>query len=346
VAVVVVVLVVVGGVAGDQDPGHRPVTAQPPTRLGIQGSGLGVAAHRAGAALQAVQVHQHRQLGPDPTSLGEAAALQLTAGQLGQGIGGALAAAAVVLGAVGAGQGFQGGQQGLAGLGLQQPVDDHHALEGGGQPHPPILMAPLGAVALALWVGHQPQMPQEPPQPGWVQPPGGIHQHGFGLGGDVEGEVLGAGGQHGGVGSREVPVGHGLGRRSQGAAEQGPGGPHGTAGRGRAHAEPAAEPAGGGGGLDALVGAGGAAGVDPSEFGQPVAFQTVQQPPQDQHPLGPNRIRHASQILGDQLIDQRGQAHQTIRRMCVRVHGGNLSTHHQKASTIQEMWTTSPRPAN
>jgi hypothetical protein len=118
------------GVVGDQDPGHRPVTAQPPTRLGIQGAAVGVAA-QAGAALQAVQVHGDGQLGPHPTSLGEPPALQLTAGQLGEGIGGPLATAAVILGAGRAGQGLQGGQQHLAGLSLQQPIDGHHALEAG-----------------------------------------------------------------------------------------------------------------------------------------------------------------------------------------------------------------------
>jgi hypothetical protein len=36
--------VVAGGVAGDQDPGDGPAAGQPPTRLGLQRSGVGVAA--------------------------------------------------------------------------------------------------------------------------------------------------------------------------------------------------------------------------------------------------------------------------------------------------------------
>jgi hypothetical protein len=33
------VLLVLGGVAGDQDPGHRPVTGEPPTGLWVQRPG-------------------------------------------------------------------------------------------------------------------------------------------------------------------------------------------------------------------------------------------------------------------------------------------------------------------
>ena len=128
--VVVPVVVVVGGVAGDQDPGDGPVTGQPPTRLGVQGPGVSIAA-QLGAALEAVQVHRHQQLGPHPTGLGQPATLQGAAGQLAQGIGPALPAAAGVGGAGGAGQGFQGCQQGLAGFGLQQAIDRDHAVQGG-----------------------------------------------------------------------------------------------------------------------------------------------------------------------------------------------------------------------
>ena len=95
---------------------------------------------------------------------------------------------------------FQGGQQGLAGLGLQQPVDGDHALKGGGQPQPPPLVAPLGLGVGALGVGDQPQMGDDPAQPGRVQPPGRLHQDRFGLGGEVVGQVVGAVGQHLGVG--------------------------------------------------------------------------------------------------------------------------------------------------
>ena len=58
--------------AGDQHPGHRPITGQPPTRLRIQWT------HRAGlttngmaAAQEAVQVHGDRELRADPAGLGE-----------------------------------------------------------------------------------------------------------------------------------------------------------------------------------------------------------------------------------------------------------------------------------
>ena len=71
VAMVARVLLVVG-VPGDQHPGQRPITGQPPTRLRIQRT------HRAGlttngmaAAQEAVQVHGDRELRADPAGLGE-----------------------------------------------------------------------------------------------------------------------------------------------------------------------------------------------------------------------------------------------------------------------------------
>jgi hypothetical protein len=72
-----------------------------------------------------------------------------------------------------------------------------------------------------------------------------------------------------------------------------------------AQVEAVAEPAGGRGGLDAVVGPGGPAGVHGGQLGQPVAFQAVQQPPQPKDPLGRDRISQAVQVLGGQLLDRR-----------------------------------------
>jgi hypothetical protein len=94
-------------------------------------------------ALEAVQVDQHGQLRPDPTTAGQLPALQGPAGEFGEGVGPALAAAAGVLGAVGAGEGVEGGQQELPGLGVQGAVDGEQAVEGGGQPQPPLLLLPV-----------------------------------------------------------------------------------------------------------------------------------------------------------------------------------------------------------
>ena len=70
--VVVVVAVVVGGVAGDQDPGDRTVTGQPPTRLRWQRPHpTSITPQARVAAQQAVQVHGDQQLGPHPTRLGQ-----------------------------------------------------------------------------------------------------------------------------------------------------------------------------------------------------------------------------------------------------------------------------------
>jgi hypothetical protein len=137
-------------------------------------------------------------------------------------------------------------------------------------------VASLGAVVLVVGVGDQAQVGDQAAESGWVQPPGRLHQHRFGLGGGVGGQILGAGGQHRGVDWGELAGGQRLGGRGQGAAEQGPGGPDPAAGGGGAGVEAAAEPAGGGAELDALVGAGGAVGVDPGQLSEPVAFQAVQ----------------------------------------------------------------------
>jgi hypothetical protein len=57
------------------------------------------------AAKKAVQIDHHRQLRPDPAGLGQPAALQAAAGQLGQRIGPPLATAAGVVAIGGLGQG-------------------------------------------------------------------------------------------------------------------------------------------------------------------------------------------------------------------------------------------------
>ena len=85
---------------------------------------------------------------------------------------------------------------------------------------------------------------------------------------------------------------------------------------------------------------GGAAGVHGGEFSEPLAFQAVHQPPQDQDPLGPNRVGQPVQVLGGQPVHGHRQRRQPVRcserragRICVRVHGGNLSAPHRNTST-------------
>jgi hypothetical protein len=54
----------------------------------------------------------------------------------------------------------------LAGLRVQQPAEGDHALPGGRQPQPPLLLAAFGVVLGAVGVGDPPQMGNRPPQPG------------------------------------------------------------------------------------------------------------------------------------------------------------------------------------
>jgi hypothetical protein len=154
----------------------------------------------AGPASQAVEVDDHGQLRADPAHLGELTTLEGAAGHLDQGIGPALIAAAVILGTGRAGQRLQGGQQEVAGLGLQQPLEGDHALQGRGQPQAPPPMASLGLAGGGVGVDHLPQMGHRLAQPGWVQATGGLQEHQFGLGGELVREVVGAVGQDAGVG--------------------------------------------------------------------------------------------------------------------------------------------------
>ena len=73
------------------------------------------------------------------------------------------------------------------------------------------------------------------------------------------------------------------------------------------HAGAVAEPGGGGLGRDALVGAGGAAAVDPGQFAEPVAVQPVDEPAQDQDPLGGLRVGEGVEVFGGELVDRGGQ---------------------------------------
>ena len=100
--------------------------------------------------------------------------------------------------------------------------------------------------------------------------------------------------------------------------------------RWRSH--PAVDSAGG-----ALVGAGGAAAVDPGQLPQPLAFQPFQQPPQHQDPVGGVAVGERVQVFGGALVDGGGQAVEAPSgwdRMCVRVHGRKLP--HPPTNTTPE----------
>jgi hypothetical protein len=78
------------GRVGDQHAGHGAVAGQSAAGLGRQRPGpANLTPQGACAAEQAVQVHGDRQLGPDPTGLGQPPAFQGPAGMapLGLGVG-------------------------------------------------------------------------------------------------------------------------------------------------------------------------------------------------------------------------------------------------------------------
>jgi hypothetical protein len=164
-------------------------------------------------------------------------------------------------------------------------------------------MALFGLVVGALGISHKTQMGDGPAQAGWVQPPGRVQQHRFGLGGGVGGEVVGAGGQHLGMGWGDGPGGQGLAGGDQGAAVQGPGGADQAGGGAGAHVEPVAEPGGGGAGRHALFGAGGPAGVHVGQLGQQLAVEAVGQALQGHDPFGPGGVSQPVQGLVDQALE-------------------------------------------
>jgi hypothetical protein len=111
-------------------------------------------------------------------------------------------------------------------------------------------------------------------------------------------------------------------------------------GVGVAHAGAVAQPAGGGLGGGAAVGAGGAAAVHARQFAQEDAFQPFDEPAQQQHPPGGLRVGQSGQVFGGQLVDHGGRAVEPswlLHRMCVRLHGGNLSHPPSDTSSNREI---------
>jgi len=306
-------LVAAGVTAGDQDSGEGPVTGQPPTGLRVQRSRPAGLPTQPTPAEEAGEVDGDQQLGPDSTGLGQPATLQGPAGQLGQGVRGPLATKAGVVGALGAGQRFQGGQHRVASLGLQQPIHRHHAVKGRRQPQPPALMAPLGRLVGTLGVNDLAQVGDGLAQPRWVQLAGQLEQDRFGLGSDLIGQVVGAVGQHPGMGRGDHPVNQSLSGPGQGAGEQRPGGPDAASGRIGAHPEPLAQPGGGRSWLLVQLGPGRPPSVHPGQLLEPLAFQAVGQLPQGQDPLGPDHLREAVQVTGGQGGHVGGQRGQVVR---------------------------------
>ena len=189
-AVVVAGVVQVGGVAGDQDPGDRAVAGQPPARLGVQREAVAALAAQAGVvAEEAVQVHGDRQLGPNPTRLGQPAAFQVAAGQLDTGHQ--------------PGADHRCGYRGRRPGGPAAPGQPARS----GRPRPPA--APGARPSPPRWrptttpgdhgaARPGPRHPQGrrppgdgpgPAAPRRVQPPRRLHQHRFRLGGQVVGEL-------------------------------------------------------------------------------------------------------------------------------------------------------------
>jgi hypothetical protein len=68
-----------------------------------------------------------------------------------------------------------------------------------------------------------------------------------------------------------------------------------------------------------VVGAGGPAGIHARELVEPQAFEAVQQPPQHQHPLGPNPVGQVGQLPGGHAVDRCRQGRQIVGRAGWRI---------------------------
>jgi hypothetical protein len=188
-------------------------------------------------------------------------------------------------------------------------------------------MLPARPCVGSLRLGDVAQVGDHAAQPRRVEPSGGVQQHRLGLDRGPRPQVLGAPGQlrgmrRGDLPGRQRPCGAG-----QRAAVQRPGDPDALGGVGGAQPGPAAQPARGGDRLNAVLGAGGTAGVHRGQLAQPLALQPLQQPPQHQYPRGRLGVGLAGEVLAGELIDRRRQAAEAcgpLHRTCVRVHGGTL----------------------
>jgi hypothetical protein len=207
-------------------------------------------------------------------------------------------------------------------------------------------MALLGPVSFAIRIGDQAQVGEGPSQPWRVQLPSGFEQDRLSLGDGMGLEVVGAISQHRGMGRGDLPIGQCLSGRRQWAAEHRSGGPHRTMGNTGPHAGSGPQPTGRGGGLDPLLSPSSTAAVDGGQLPQPAAFEAIHEPSQLKDPFGQDPISQPVGVLGGEdgeLVDDRGQPGWWLSRMCVRVHGGNLSTPHPNTSTCTKMWTLSYR---
>jgi hypothetical protein len=201
-------------------------------------------------------------------------------------------------------------------------------------------MAALGVTVGPRRVSNQPQMVNDLAQPERVQLGRGVQQGWFGVGDDLVGEVVDALGEYPGMGRGDHPSSQGVAGRGQRTPEQRPSRPHGAGGRASSHPQPAPQPGGRGANLDALFSPGSTPGVQVGQVLEPVALQPIQQPPQLQDLLGPDRVSQPAAVLGVQAVHGRGQGGQPARppgrrtsRIGVRVHDRNLSTPQPKATT-------------
>ena len=85
-----------------------------------------------------------------------------------------------------------------------------------------------------------------------------------------------------------------------------------AAGRPVAQMQPVAQPGRGRPDLLAGFGAGGAEGVDPGQFLEPLAVQPIHHPSQLQDPLGPDNFREPVQVPGGQPVQEHGQLGQVV----------------------------------
>ena len=187
-------------VAGDQDPGDRPVTGQPPTRLRVQRPAPPVSPPSPpGWPRRLSRSTVTSSWGRTPPVWGSRPASRVRRASSARASARRWPPLRSSLALVGRASGSRAASRVWPASGSSSPFTATMPSQVGDSHNPRCCWRRSAWSVGAVGVGHQPQMGDRPPQPGRVQTAGRFQQDWFGLGGEVVGEILGAGGQHLGV---------------------------------------------------------------------------------------------------------------------------------------------------
>ena len=207
-----------GSVAAEDDAGDPAVAADQPCGAQVEWADpVQGRRHTAGLAAQGGQVGGQGDLRGGPAVVRGVAGGEPVANDLTQPVGAALRRRTAVVGGRGR-AGVDRLHQRGPGVGVQQPVQHDHPVQGRGAPQPAPLVRRGGVIIGAVGVHDMPQVGQDPAEPGRVQDGGGFEQDRLGGGHRVDPYPFCATGQHRYVGDGQRAGG--VGRRGTGQLRQ------------------------------------------------------------------------------------------------------------------------------